>query len=240
MLVQKTIDQMNSSDRHHGVRIYNDLTAPFIFPSEFNTAFCNPAFHSLLCFFAVFRFDMAAGYSYNPLVRHSCSKGLGRLRQPRQPVIDPALKLFNEWIRANEKNGLWMHGSLTWVFNESSDFGVAAPWTDGLNNGETIVKVPKSLILSPHTVSNPEFRQILKENTNLDPMCKLAVAYIFESCLREMSPFFGYMSYITFPDLPRLWDDDELKLLRGTEVEIPYQKSKVYPPQFELSVELPG
>jgi hypothetical protein len=126
-----------------------------------------------------------------------------------------------------------MHDSLTWVFNENSDFGVAAPWTDGLKNRETIVKVPKSLILSPQTVSNPEFRKILLENTKLDPMCKLAIAYIFESCLREMSPFFGYLSYITFPDVPRLWDDDELELLHGTEAEIPYEKSRVYPSQFE-------
>lgn len=170
---------------------------------------------------------MADKYVYNPLVRNACSRGLGRLRQPHQPVIDPARRGFIQWITDNFKKGLWMHNSLCWLYNEQWDFGLGAPHTSGLTEETIIVKVPKSLILTPRSVSHPELRKILMESMHLDAMCKLALAYIFESCMREDSPFFHYLSYITFPDVPRLWKDDELEMLRGTEFEVPYEKSKV-------------
>jgi hypothetical protein len=170
---------------------------------------------------------MTTSYPPSPLVRNPTSVGLGLFRRTSPHGVDYPLESFQQWLTERKRKGLFIHESLAFIFNYNWDYGVGAFMTDGLKDQTTIVKIPKVFTLSQRTVSNEALRTILAENTELDAMSKLAIAYIFESCKREESPFFGYLSIITLPDVPRLWHADELWYLRGTEAEIPFEKSRV-------------
>jgi hypothetical protein len=170
---------------------------------------------------------MTTSYPPNPLIRNPCSPGLGLSRQSRPFGVDPAKNLFHAWITERSTKGLFVHESLAFIYNRNWEHGIGAFMTEGLKDQTTIVKIPKIFTLSQRTVSNEALRTILTENTELDAMCKLAIAYIFESCKGEESPFYGYLSIITLPDVPRLWGETEYHFLKGSGAEMPYEKSYV-------------
>jgi hypothetical protein len=137
-------------------------------------------------------------------------------------VIQPTayrLDYFRRWIAERKTKGIFFHPSLAWISSAKMfGHGVGAFTTINLKAGTTILKVPKTLILSVRTVSNQTVRSILS-GENFRNVIGLAIAYLHETCKGEESPFFGYLSCFTLPDVPRLWPDEDKLLLRGTQIQ---------------------
>ena len=135
-----------------------------------------------------------------------------------QPLHD-GLSEFNKWVEQHRFHGLQLHSSLAFMHNDQWKYGVGAHFTGHtLPKGTVVARIPKSFILSIRTVSSRKLRTAL-DLDNMTGIVGLTIAYLYESSMRENSPFHGYLSCFSFPDVPRLWGDNEKRLLKSTEIE---------------------
>lgn len=138
-----------------------------------------------------------------------------------QPGPSPQLSgLTHLWnfINTNRHKGLWIHPSLTFIFSERYKFGVGAFSTVDLTENTIVVKIPKSCVLSVRNLDSMVLQDILLCG-DFEGLVGLTVAYIYESCKGERSPFYGYLTCFTYPDVPLMWKQEETELLKGSEVE---------------------
>jgi hypothetical protein len=132
-----------------------------------------------------------------------------------QPLKD-GLAQFIAWLLDRKYQGIYLHPSLTFIHNPRFQFGIGALTTAGLKQDTIIVKVPKKFILTIRTMSNEVLSTALLNN-NLKGAVGLTIAYLYESCLRGQSPFYGYLTCFSLPDVPKLWGPDEKQFMKGTE-----------------------
>jgi len=133
---------------------------------------------------------------------------------------DRGLRMFNEWLFNRKYEGFYLHPSLAFMYLpkiEGYGVGIWAPLD--LSEGEVVAKIPKSWILSVRTVSNEELKIALVKHYFVN-MIGLTIAYIYESGRKNQSPFYGYLTCFSVPDVPRLWSDHERALLEGTDIDI--------------------
>lgn len=134
-----------------------------------------------------------------------------------QPLAND-LKPFTTWLTERKSQGLFLHPSLAFIHNPRWQYGVGAYTTSDLKAGTTVVKVPKQFILSARTVSNYALRKLLQTD-EFPRIIALTIAYVYESHKNEESPFHGYLSSFSLPDVPKLWKEEEQLWLRGTEID---------------------
>ena len=125
---------------------------------------------------------------------------------------------FASWIQLCRPQGVYLDERLVFAHNPKWGNGIAAlsPWC--IEERTVVVKMPKSHCLTTRTVSSPELRDLL-EHPDFDPVTGLTIAYIYECLLDRGSGWYGYLSCMSLPDVPRLWEDEEKAWLKGTEVE---------------------
>ena len=85
-----------------------------------------------------------------------------------------------------------------------------------IKEGDTLCNIPKSALLS---IRNTEVSDIIEEE-NLGGGLGLVFAVLYEMSIGEKSKWHGY--FLSMPSreyLPIFWNDDELALLKGTELE---------------------
>lgn len=84
---------------------------------------------------------------------------------------------------------------------------------------ETVIyTIAKSHVLSPATCG---IADILREH-NISGIHGLAVAYLFEKCQGNSSPWLEYLDTISAPDivpLPQVWPKEDKALLKGSDLE---------------------
>jgi hypothetical protein len=137
------------------------------------------------------------------------------------------LKHFTTWLTERKSQGLYLHPSLAFIHNPRWQYGVGAYTTTDLKAGTTVVKVPKQFILSVRTVSNYILRKLLQTD-EFPRIIGLTIAYVYESSKKEESPFHGYLSSFSLPDVPKLWNEEEKRWLDGTEIATCGELSLVY------------
>jgi hypothetical protein len=132
---------------------------------------------------------------------------------------DNRLSLFVHWLEDRIDAGIWFHPNTTPVHITQFGYGISAVSDKLIAAGQLLAQVPKRWILSPRNVSSPELAQILagdEYKEDLTPTMKLTIAYIYESCKGEQSPWYGYLTSLNIPDVPFFWDADQVELLKGT------------------------
>lgn len=119
-----------------------------------------------------------------------------------------------------------MHPSLSFRYSRQSGYGIAAHQTSGLKEGEIIARIPRRLILSVENCSNRQLAQHLID-ANMTDIVGLTMVFLYECSLLEESPFHYYLSSFRIPDVPRLWDKEERRVLNGTEIDTHGEMSMV-------------
>jgi hypothetical protein len=132
------------------------------------------------------------------------------------------LDLFHEWLKSKQARGLKVHPALAIAFNKYQRYGIAAYVPSGLKKGDVLLDVPHSFILSTRTVSDPMVSRILSTQ-EFRNMIGLTIAYIYESCKRRNSPFYGYLTSFTCPNVPLFWTTEDQALLKGTDIHFVYR-----------------
>jgi len=129
-----------------------------------------------------------------------------------------AFKRLAEWIENRKPHGVYLDERLAFALNPKWGKGIVAlsPWY--IESRTVVVKMPKNYCLTIRTVSSPELRNLLC-HPHFDPVTGLTIAYIYECLLDRESEWFGYLSCMSLPDVPRLWEDEEKAWLKGTEAE---------------------
>jgi hypothetical protein len=145
-------------------------------------------------------------------------------------------RFLTGWLRERERDGIYLHPSLSLLYNPEWKYGIGAATTVALEKGTVVARIPKSLILSPRTVTNHLLRDILVAR-DMTGIVGLTIAYIFEVCRMEDSPFGGYLVTMTFPKVPRAWRREEKEILKGTEVDYSDALSLVYAFLISLMIE---
>ena len=131
---------------------------------------------------------------------------------------DHAFARLKDWIKKGKAHRVYISDSLVFARNPQWGNGIVCIAPEGLKKGHVVVKMPKTQCLTTRTVSSPELRKLLLDG-NFDHITRLTLAYIYECSLRETSQWWGYLSCVTVPDVPRLWGDEEKAVLIGTDVE---------------------
>lgn len=134
-------------------------------------------------------------------------------RVPTEPFSD-----FDNWLFSHKFDGLYLHSSLSPIHNPLWTYGLGAHTTRDLTAGTVVARIPKQCMLSVRTVSNDVLRDALQSEEDVQGIVGLTIAYIYENCKLEESPFHGYLTSFQFPDVPRFWRADEKLLLKGTEI----------------------
>ena len=145
---------------------------------------------------------------------------------------DKRLSLFVHWIEDRIDSGIWFHPNTTPVHITQFGYGISAVSDKLIAAGQLLAQVPKRWILSPRNVSSPELAEILASDEykeDLTPTMKLTIAYIYESCKGEQSPWYGYLTSLNIPDVPFFWDADEVELLKGTHAHEEHLLNYVFP-----------
>jgi hypothetical protein len=145
-------------------------------------------------------------------------------------------RFLTGWLKARVKNGIYLHPSLSLLYNPEWKYGIGAATTISLEKGTVVARIPKDIILSPRTVTNQLLREVLAAR-ELTGILGLTIAYIFEICKMEESHFGGYLATLTFPKVPRTWRNEEKEILKGTEVDYSDALSLVYPFSVGLMIE---
>jgi hypothetical protein len=134
---------------------------------------------------------------------------------------DRNLSLFREWVEQHLEHGMFVHPNVMPVIIPGFGNGVVALTDQVIKDGSIISQTPKRCILSPRNVSRPELARILAsdecEDQDYTPIVKLTLAYLYECCQGENSPWHGYLTSLCVPDCPYFWEPDERELLVGTQ-----------------------
>jgi len=130
----------------------------------------------------------------------------------------PSIGFFNLFLYEHRYKGFWMHPSLCFRYSHGSGYGVAAHQTSGLKEGEIIARIPKRLILCVQNCSNRLLAQHLIDS-NMTDIVGLTMVFLYEGSLSEESPFHYYLRSLRLPDVPRLWENEERRVLKGTEID---------------------
>lgn len=137
----------------------------------------------------------------------------------RLQPLQGGLTEFNKWLEERRFQGLYLHPCLTFIHHPRWQYGIGAYFAGNrLTDGTVVARIPKEFILSVRTTSSHNLRTAL-ELENIKGILGLSIAYIYESCRKKESPFYGYLSCFACPDVPRLWTDDQRDLLAGTEID---------------------
>jgi hypothetical protein len=137
----------------------------------------------------------------------------------RLQPLQGGLTEFNKWLEERRFQGLYLHPCLTIIHHPGWHYGIGARFLGNLlTDGTVVARIPKEFILSIRTTSSHNLRAAL-ELENIEGILGLTVVYIYESCRKKESPFYGYLSCFACPDVPRLWTDDQRELLTGTEID---------------------
>lgn len=137
----------------------------------------------------------------------------------RLQPLPGGLAEFNKWLEERRFQGLYLHPCLAIIHHPRWQYGIGAYMVGNLlTDGTVVARIPKEFILSIRTTSSHNLRAAL-ELESIKGILGLTIAYIYESCRTKESPFYGYLSCFTCPDVPRLWTDDQRVLLSGTEID---------------------
>ena len=138
----------------------------------------------------------------------------------RLQPLKGGLTEFNKWLEERRFQGLYLHPGLTIIHHPRWQYGIGAYLVGNLlTDGTVVARIPKEFILSIRTTSSHNLRAAL-ELENIKGVLGLTIVYIYESCRKGESPFYGYLSCFACPDVPRLWTDDQRILLTGTEIDL--------------------
>jgi|SRR5277367_110518 len=129
-----------------------------------------------------------------------------------------AFQRLAEWIENRKLHGVYLNDHLVFAHNPNWGNGIVALTQWGILRGTVVVKMPKKYCLTTRTVSSTKLREFL-EHPVFDPITGLTIAYIYECLLDQESGWYGYLSCMSLPDVPRLWEDEEWAWLKGTEAE---------------------
>ncbi|KAG1053647.1 hypothetical protein G6F43_004299 [Rhizopus delemar] len=124
------------------------------------------------------------------------------------------LDRLTKWF--DDNNIKWDKDALS-IKELDGSFGIFA--LKDMKKSDTIVKIPKEVILSTKTCG---IANILDE-ANLEGGCPLALAVLYEIAQKEDSPWYGYLQALPDQgeDLPMFWEEEEKEWFRGTEMESP-------------------
>jgi hypothetical protein len=133
--------------------------------------------------------------------------------------LPPELCQYNlwNWIIDSESGGIYLHPSLTIMYNPAWKYGIGAASTVGLQKDTVVARIPKSHILSIRTCTHDLLRHVLGF-VKFDGIVGLTLAYMYESTRKEQSHFAPYLAMFNLPDVPRIWRERERAYLVGTEV----------------------
>ena len=129
------------------------------------------------------------------------------------------LSAFITWLENRVEDGIWFHSNLCPVYIAQFGSSICNVPDQVIPAGTILSSTPKRWILSPRTVSSQQLVEVLASdecNDDLTPMMKLTIAYIFECCKGEASPWYGYLTTLNVPDVPYFWNADEVDMLKGT------------------------
>jgi len=149
------------------------------------------------------------------------------------PEVATALEQFRTFIRTQQIKypDFWLHKNCEVIWQPGSGFGIGLRSIEGLHKGKPLASIPKNIVLCMHTVSEPNWRKVFETyGKHMHGMIAIAFAYVLESARGDESPFAGYLKCFSLPDVPRLWEDDEKEILRGTECDRGLGLSLVSPP----------
>ena len=137
----------------------------------------------------------------------------------RLQPLQGGLTEFNKWLEERRFQGLYLHPCLAIINHPRWQYGIGASFVGNLlTDGTVVARIPTEFILSIRTTSSHNLRDAL-DLENMKGMLGLTIVYIYESCRKKESPFYGYLSCFACPDVPRLWTDDQRSLLTGTEID---------------------
>ncbi|CAO3693759.1 unnamed protein product [Rhizopus stolonifer] len=123
-----------------------------------------------------------------------------------------SLDILIHWFDDNKLQ--WNKDALS-IQQIDGSFSVVA--SKDLKKEETLVKIPKQVVLSTKTcgISN------IIDEANLEGGCALTLAVLYELAQKENSPWFGYLQALPRQeiDLPMFWEEDEKEWFKGTEME---------------------
>ena len=134
------------------------------------------------------------------------------------PTPKDAFVRLRQWVEKGKPDGVYLSEYLVFARNREWGNGIVCITQRGLKKGHVVLKMPKTQCLTIRTLSSPELRRLLR-HPDFDPVTRLTLSYIYECLLGEKSQWWGYLSCISLPDVPRLWRDVERGWLNGTDVE---------------------
>ena len=135
----------------------------------------------------------------------------------RKEELDTRLRRFEAWLDERKYAGIYVHPGITFAIHPDFGFFVASFNPTGLDEGTVVARIPKTYVMSTRTVSNPAMTEAIL-SADFNRLIRLTVAFMYELSLQEDSGFFGYFQSINIPDVPRLWSDEDRRLLEGTEI----------------------
>ena len=141
--------------------------------------------------------------------------------------------LFRRWIEEHLDHGMFIHPNVMPVIIPQFGYSICSLTEEVIKEGSIITQTPKRFILSPRNVSSPELAQIFASDDcaekDYSPLVKLTLAYIYECCQEQNSPWYGYLTSLCGPDTPFFWEYEELELLFGTQAYEQFDKNIVFP-----------
>ena len=124
---------------------------------------------------------------------------------------------FATWLTSQ---GVVLHSG---VHISQDATGLSVRSTRAIRDGEALVTVPESLLLSVKTASSPATAALLDaaaDDESLFPDSAVQTLVVALELMRgSASRWAPYFAALTIPDVPIMWTDDELGLLAGSGVD---------------------